>query len=238
MKLRICTTWSVLISWAGLCSSVTSPMITPIPNCSPTYSPTSSLQSGLVLYLPFDGIAVNEGMESHAINAIDVSYVQDRFLNTAKSVRFNANGNYVSVTDSYGSNLQIGVNSFTISAWIQMSVLTTGRIFSHESGDCSTPGYQLTIISGVIMIKYFCNGGGSCLVESRFSTTTLVISTWYLITVIVDNSGFISIFINGALDSSFDTTITCDVSAASGVTALIGARDTIGTEQFLGKIDE
>jgi hypothetical protein len=67
---------------------------------APSAAPTSNtLQNGLILYLPFNGNALDYGSESHTITVNGATKVNNRFGNSNAAYHFVAN-NYMNISAS------------------------------------------------------------------------------------------------------------------------------------------
>jgi hypothetical protein len=127
------------------------------------------------------------------------------------------------------ADLSMGSNvDFSLSAWIKVDDLSTGRTFLSKNS--SGHGYELTVTSGGKLRFQVWTGGPS----DFDSSATLVVSTWYHVVATYDQSN-IRLYIDGSLDSTQSN--TTDVPDEAN-TFRIGYSEAAGSLAFDGLVDE
>lgn len=194
-------------------------------NFTPPTSPVGNTNASL--YLPMDnaGIFDKTGNSTLTIGGnAETSTTQTKFANT--SVRFDGNGDYVSITDM----LTFGTNDFTVEGWIY--VITGGsnrNIFDARNGSSNSWVIQSTNFE----IKIYDEVAGSYIHETTGGFETSSINSW--IHIAYCRSGSTSrFFIDG-------TKIGSDVSNSSNFqnnSLTIGARFSEDQQYFDGYVED
>src|SRR4051812_34146954 len=82
----------------------------------PTAAPTSAdLSSGLILYLPFSGNAI-DATGIHSTEVTGATLTTDRLGNENAAYSFSSASTYIKIVNS--ASLDLATSDFTISAWI------------------------------------------------------------------------------------------------------------------------
>lgn len=102
---------------------LTSNEILDLYNDSTTYFPDS-----LIAYFPFNGNANDESFLANHGTVYDALLTKDRYANTDQAYYFNGSSSRIQVPEN--SFYDFGFGDFTMSAWINVSLIGTSRIVS------------------------------------------------------------------------------------------------------------
>lgn len=151
------------------------------------------------------------GNASEPINTLTgtlsaVTATVDRFSNASSALAFN--GSTVSYVELPDSPLLKPTNAISFSAWIKTNVLTSQYILMTKNSAVSNfEAYCLTIVNLSGQCKFRAQKGdglgGTVIVTG---TNSLSASTWYHVTVTIDNSN-INLYTNGSLVATTALTI-------------------------------
>jgi hypothetical protein len=204
----------------------------------PSYVPTN----GLLGYWPFNGNANDESGNTNNGTVNAATLTTDRFGVANKAYSFNGVNNYISLQNAF-FNGATNVSSFTFCGWFYAnSIPVSGDMtISSKEGFWRTTGISLNSSSKIVQ-------GGSQPNPQNYwtisSTSGVQPNTWVFF-CFTYNSGSMSLYINGLLDSSYTNPYSnLDYSMVdagnSTATNLIGAHGAAaGYNSFWnGKIDD
>jgi hypothetical protein len=204
----------------------------------PSYVPTN----GLLGYWPFNGNANDESGNTNNGTVNAATLTSDRFGVSNKAYSFNGVNNYISLQNAF-FNGATNVSSFTFCGWFYAnSIPASGDMtISSKEGFWRTTGISLNSSSKIVQ-------GGSQPNPQNYwtisSTSGVQPNTWVFF-CFTYNSGSMSLYINGVLDSSYtnpysNLDYSMVVAGNSTATNLIGAHGAAaGYNSFWnGKIDD
>eukprot|EP01034_Spumella_vulgaris_P024265 gene24265-30585_t len=210
-----------------------------VPTIAPSAIPTissqpTSLDTGLVLYLPFSGDAQDMSGNGLTTTVVGATLTSNRFGAVNSACHFTS-PSYISIASS--SLLTLSISDFTISLWIKPSTLGSyRRLVSHGAyGNCATPGYVASLQDTNLRNQFICSDCSTSLAVQR-SSTVFMVDTWYHVTA-HDTSG------NGLSVIATDATLTSDrfgnaneaysfASVGASVVVLSNPLLNIGTSDF------
>lgn len=179
-------------------------------------------------------------------NALDIINNLNGTTNnvTATVDRFNVNNNafffpgnvlnYIELPD----NALLKSNAVSFSAWIKPAQLIYTRgyiVFTKSSGGPNYQAYSLTVEELTAGRRLRVTKGNNGNIVTVDNTTTINLNTWYYVCFTMNNSS-ISIYVNGVLENTINTTMTFDY--LSGKKVYLGHTLEVNSYQpFSGVID-
>jgi hypothetical protein len=200
--------------------------------CLPAYVPTN----GLVGYWPFCGNANDESGNGNDGVVNGATLTADRFGNANGAYSFDGSSSKIVVSNS--SSNSIGLNDYSLSAWINTSSIsgTNGRIISKGSSQCVT-GYMMRTGSPNSSKVFTENAySGNCYAAFG-SSGNINNGYWHMVTVAVTRSNGVKIFIDGVLDSQYSVNSQFDLSNNQDLFFGYNNLDN-AYEPFLGSLDD
>lgn len=201
-----------------------------IVNTEPTVSINTNANNNLVAFYPFSGNAQDASGNGHHGAVMGATLATDRFNDIESAYQFDGNG-YISVSDS--DDFTLGSNSFTMSAWVNMSELGADGgyyLMGHSEGPGDTNKW----------IFWLANSGISFIVGPNtgwigLGTGTLQISSWHHVSI-SRLSNELTAYIDGVSIGTATLSISIPNPNAS---FLIGtAEHDRPNRVFRGRIDE
>ena len=190
------------------------------------------LESGLVLYFPFNGNADDvSGYGNHGI-VQDAVLVQDRFGNTDSAYSFDGDGDYIDFPAIAGDELS-STDAVSISVWIKTDTVAEEKhvVDRLETAD----GYGL-VVDESGYARFSINGGSA----RAISSITVDGNEWHHIVGCYDkNAGGteeLKIYVDGVLHGTEDYSILIDYTPEPR--SEIGIREPDLENDFNGIIDD
>ncbi len=203
--------------------------------------PPTTVPSDTIAHWTFSGNLSDVTGNGHdgtllgAQNCDLVGYVADRFGHPNSAFYFTCDA-YVSVANKADINFS-GNDSYTISAWVETSVIADAGIISKGPSDGSHPGYQ------IIEDKSGARAGWSAFWVTDASNTSqgfgdgaFVDSSWHLITVAVTAHSGIAVYKDSALQGFY--TDGAMEPELDNVAPLLFGVDPTKTKYFTGVLDD
>ena len=140
----------------------------------------------------------------------------------------------------FGNVLNMGSANFSVSAWVKttsnvVGINRNGIVYKKTTAAIADAGYRLSLPNGQLSFRI---GNGTSGLEVNSVRTGLNDDKWHFV-VGVRDSGFIRIYIDGALDSSLAETIgNIDTTTVLAIGGLATTATAITFQPYLGQIDE
>ncbi|MFZ4708154.1 MAG: LamG domain-containing protein, partial [Bacteroidales bacterium] len=207
--------------------------VNPLPNnIGQSAGLSSSLQTGLVAYYPFNGNANDESGNGNNGVVNGATLTTDRFGNVGSAFYFDGVNNNIEVPNSYILNPSL----ITISLWVKIASGSTLDNMDMVSKDGESFDRQYEIIrSGVNKYRaHFASSGSFCYYDG---TTSPLLETWYHVVQTFDGTT-LKLFVNGQYESG---TIYCEAGVAQSTQPLrFGGGAPAGLSQYFfnGSLDE
>lgn len=123
---------------------------------------------------------------------------------TNKSLEFNGVNQYA----NFGDNLDVNLDSITLNVWIYpMRIDGTSNQTVWSKAEALGDPDRLAIQQKINTTRLFCfysPTGNSAVDINLESSTSLSLNTWYMITMVFDRQGDMTLYINGVADTSVD----------------------------------
>ncbi len=204
---------------------------TSLPTAVPTSLPSTHLQDGLVAYYSFSGNANDDSGNGNDGVVHGATLTEDRFGKSNSAYSFDGS-NYIELFSS--PSLTIGIESYSIVAWINIDQLNPMRVYSYGSANCVTNGLQFSINSNNNLHQEFTCLNSCSLLNGGNSVLTTGI--WYFVANTVERGGEAKLYINAILDSTVNSISSCDISYTNNI--LIGYSQFSSNRGFYGIIDD
>lgn len=144
----------------------------------------------------------------------------------ATGLKFDGGDDYVNCGNNASIN-NLGLNGFTLEAWVKLSNPYTTNSIIRKTGD-----YNLYVNGGKLNVEYWPNGVGNSSFSKLSGTITIAANTWTHVAATWDGTTA-SLYVNGVLNngSSFSTLI-------GGTENLWLGRSSIYNNPYGGSMDE
>src|SRR3989344_5624754 len=205
----------------------------------PSYT---GLDSGLVGYWSFDGPDMynNTALDrsGQGNNGTLTNGPKRAIGKIGQALEFDAfSGTHSHVQVGDKASLDFGTSDFTLSAWIKAKATQDSFpsiIHKGATAGSGSPGYWWILSSGIS--KFFMSNSTNR-VES-IAITNLRDNSWHHVSVVVDRDGMTTHYIDGIVDDAdnLSSYSASDINATEEFS--IGGRDTGGSLEFTGLIDD
>jgi len=197
---------------------------------------TSKFDTGLVGYWHFDENtssinydASGMGNNGNFSTSSAPTWKTGSNCKVGSCLSFNGTNNYVSVADN--AKLRVEGGNFTISVWINPSVVRQQVILFKANPNMTNNGYSLIMNRAASDISLTKNGVADQAVSYVFQP-----NNWYNIVAVQPLGGNVSYYINGQFIGSYSN--TSNYQSSSGQSLYMGDVDTFFANKFNGLIDE
>ena len=180
-----------------------------------------SLTDNLVAYYKLDGNS-NDSVGSNNGTDTSITYGSS-YGKINQGASFNGSSSYINTGSGYGIS---GSGSFTMSAWIKGSVISSNHCIAGFGTGTTGRGITFDVRSSKIYADFYAT-------TSVSGTTTLSTGTWYFATLTYDGTNM-RLYLNGSLEAT-SSAITANVLIGSQI---IGRAFWTSGNFFNGYLDE
>lgn len=196
----------------------------------------SSLETGLILYLPFNNNANDESGLRHSSILSGATITRDKYGNINSAYNFVPTSK---ITISKSNFIEIGTNDLSISMMVKPGKTSGQNVLLSHSSSVIEQGYGITLVDGKINFYFNMAQGRISSIWQVTSLKTLEINSWYNIFAVFDRSlQNQKIYIDGVLDNSVHLSFVFQWNIFNQKDLYIGNNPEFGYSGITGVLDE
>lgn len=155
------------------------------------------------------------------------------------SLLFDGTNDYCNIGNVAGLSFE-RTNSFSVSLWARMSATSEGVLFAKQAGG-NAAGYRIVSDGGRFKFHMAGTGGAGDRIEVQTPLSTYNDSMWRSVVFTYDGTSLASgvkCYVNASLITLTVNNDTLTTSILNAISAMFGARNVGGTNNFDGFLDE